>query len=152
MFNPKPRPPTISVKAVSTAAPMAKNGPRPTNGPTVSGLHKTAIFNASKSNLSNGISSEKPDFKTPAAKIRSPASLKMAEKVVSSPMFPEIHSDEEDYLRKASETGSRPDWAATPALRTALLEQQNFPTDKIFDKIQPVRLEGMSNHTFTYLF
>lgn len=57
-------------------------------------------------------------------------------------MFPEIHSDEEDYLRKASEAGSRPDWAATPALRAALLEQQHFPTDKIFDKIQPVRLEG----------
>jgi hypothetical protein len=154
MFNPKPRAPTISVKAVSTAAPsiMAKSGaPRPANGPTVSGLHKAAIFNASKSNLSNGAASEKPDFKTPAAKIRSPAPVKMAEKVVSSPMFPEIPSDEEDYLRKASEAGSRPEWAATPALRAALMEQQNFPTDRIFDKIQPVRLEGIQAIITIYL-
>ena len=66
----------------------------------------------------------------------------MAEKVVSSPLFPEIHSDDEEYLKCGKDAKTRPDWAMTPAVKAALLEQQSCPVDKIFDKIQPVRLEG----------
>lgn len=68
----------------------------------------------------------------------------MTEKVLSSPSFPEIPSDDDDYLKKVGQgLVNRPAWAATPALKAALVEQQNVATDKIFDKIQPVRLEGI---------
>ncbi len=65
---------------------------------------------------------------------------------MSSPILPEIPSDDEEYLRKFGKNDkSRPTWAATPNLKLALLEQQSLPTDHIFDKIQPVRLEGIQS-------
>src|SRR5687767_5503768 len=115
MFNPKPRPPILAAKTSNMAKP-ASSSMRPGTGSTISGLHKTAIFNASKSNLSNAANSNAGDFKTPAAKVRSPAPIKMAEKVVSSPMLPEILSEDdgEQYLQKATSRPGRPDWAVTP--------------------------------------
>lgn len=133
--------PLTKVAGMHTSNPHKTPAAAQGKGSSISGLHKTAIFNASKSNLSMA-GGDRPDFKTPAAKVKSPASIKMAEKVVSSPVLPEIPSDDEEYLRRAGDARQRPDWAVTPALKAALLDQQNYPTDKIFDKIQPVRLEG----------
>lgn len=70
----------------------------------------------------------------------------MAEKILSSPRLPEIPSDDEDYLRKASHNAAnRPDWAQTPALKVALQDQQKRSAGKVFQNIQPVRLEGISS-------
>lgn len=67
----------------------------------------------------------------------------MAEKILSSPTLPEIPSDDEEYLRKAAQNaGSRPEWAQTPALKAALQDQQMRSAGKVFQNIQPVRLEG----------
>ena len=68
----------------------------------------------------------------------------MAEKVLSSPTLPEIPSDDEEYLRKAAQNaGNRPEWAQTPALKAALQDQQTRSAGKVFQNIQPVRLEGI---------